>query len=47
MASFLPERVSTDTRRPTGASKSQRPWTPISVVGLVLTDLFVGDDLCF
>lgn len=29
MASFLPARVSTETRRPTGASSSQRPCTPI------------------
>lgn len=29
IASLLPARVSTETRRPTGASSSQRPWTPI------------------
>jgi hypothetical protein len=29
MASFFPARVSTDTRRPTGATSSHRPWTPI------------------
>jgi hypothetical protein len=29
MASFFPARVSTDTRRPTGASSSHRPCTPI------------------
>lgn len=31
MASFFPARVSTETRRPTGARSSHRPWTPISV----------------
>lgn len=29
IASFFPARVSTETRRPTGASSSQRPFTPI------------------
>ena len=29
MASFFPERVSTETRRPTGARSSQRPCTPM------------------
>ena len=28
-ASVFPARVSTETRRPTGESSSQRPWTPI------------------
>lgn len=39
-ASLLPARVSTETRRPTGARSSQRPWTPISVLCLRFFDLF-------